>query len=213
MDRPEILDNLANFTEWGGRPWQFLCRTALDRIGDLNGKTVLEIGPRFGRMSACFALLGAQVVGVDTDAAALQLARLETDKWGVSSRVTFVHYDGDFDHSSLSVLPQFDVVFSKSVLVKLGSSLPSRLRQLHGRLRDDGRCVFIENRRGHRLFSLVRRVWPSSRRHYASVSYFDDSHISLIDDIFRVKEVIHTSIPPVCLIVADKTPSDVRRPS
>src|SRR5437870_2442254 len=59
MMKEEVLANLGYFMEWGGRSWENLCRHALQNLGDLRGKTVLEIGPRFGKMSACFALLGA----------------------------------------------------------------------------------------------------------------------------------------------------------
>jgi len=204
----DVLGNLAYFTEWGGRPWQTLCRHALERLGDLDGKTVLEVGPRFGRMSACFALLGARVVGVDTDADALEQARGEVRKWGVESKVTFAHYDGDLDRcSATDGSSHFDIVFTKSVLVKMGDSLPAFLRQLDTRLAAGGRCIFIENRRGGRAFSWARRVWPSSRGHYASVSYFDQSHLDVVNDIFPVVEIAQTSLPPVYLIVAQKKPT------
>src|SRR6266542_1001308 len=83
----DVLANLSYFTEWGWRSWENLCRYAIQNLGDLHGKTVLEIGPRFGKMSACFALLGARVVGIETNAAALKQAEEEVKRWGVQANV------------------------------------------------------------------------------------------------------------------------------
>src|SRR5919109_3477920 len=83
MKSEDVLRNLAYFTEWGGRSWEKLCHCAIQNLGDLHGKTVLEIGPRFGKMASCFALLGAEVVAVEINAAALKQAEEEVKQWGV----------------------------------------------------------------------------------------------------------------------------------
>src|SRR5712692_12050295 len=51
MEKDEVLANLNYFTQWGGRAWAHLCRHAIHYLGDLHGKILLEIGPRYGRMS------------------------------------------------------------------------------------------------------------------------------------------------------------------
>src|SRR5438093_6304729 len=122
MSDEKVLANLSYFTEWGGRSWENLFKYALRDLGDLNGKTVLEIGPRFGKMSACFALLGAQVVGVETDAAALRQAEAEVKQWDMLANVAFFNYDGDLDHCDALSGSEFDLIFTKSVLVLLGNT-------------------------------------------------------------------------------------------
>jgi 2-polyprenyl-3-methyl-5-hydroxy-6-metoxy-1,4-benzoquinol methylase len=127
--RKEIMANLGYFTEWGGRPWENLVRYALQDVGDLHGKRVLEIGPRFGKMSICFALLGAQVVGIETDAAALKRAEQEVKQWNVQANISFFHYDGNIDHCCDLNGSVFDVLFTKSVLVTLRSNLSEFLHR------------------------------------------------------------------------------------
>ena len=56
---------LDEFIEWGGSAWRGLVAQAVQQMGDLHGKRVLEIGTRSGRMATYFALAGAEVVGVD----------------------------------------------------------------------------------------------------------------------------------------------------
>jgi len=196
--------NLGYFTEWGGHAWKNLCHHALLAIGDLHGKTVLEIGPRFGKMSTCFALLGAKVVAVETDAAALEQAEKEIRRWGVEPNVSFFHYDGELDHCHALNQLEFDVVFAKSVLVLLGDSLLGYLQKLNRNLKDDGKCVFIENRHGGPFFSLLRRVWPRSFKHYRRVTYLKPLHLAMINQVFHITEVKKTLLPPIYLIIAEK---------
>jgi hypothetical protein len=80
MKKEDVLANLSYFTERGGRSWRNLCRYAIQNMGDLHGKTILEIGPRFGKMSVCFVLLGARVAGVETNAMALEQAKEEVKR-------------------------------------------------------------------------------------------------------------------------------------
>jgi SAM-dependent methyltransferase len=195
--------NLDYFAEWGGHSWANLCRQGLLALGDLHGKTVLEIGPRFGKMSSCLALLGAKVVGVEIDGAALRRADEETRKWGVTSDVSFVTYDGNLDRCHALDRLVFDVVFVKSVLVLLGESLPDYLQQINRKLKPDGKCVFIENGHGGPLFSLLREIRPTSRGHRGA-TYMRRSHLSMMNEVFNVADVKRTWCPPIYLIVAEK---------
>ena len=156
MKKTEVLANLSYFSEWGGLGWERLCLYALQNMGDLDGKTILEIGPNSGRMSACFALLGAQIVGVETNASALKQAQEEIKQWGVQARVSFHHYDGDLDHCEVVNESKFDFIFTKSVLVALETHLLDFFEKLDRTLKPDGNCVLIENRHGGSLFSFLR---------------------------------------------------------
>src|SRR5262249_27654698 len=97
MGKDAVLANLNYFTQWGGRAWASLCRHAIQYLGDLDGKILLEIGPHYGRMSVCFALLGAKAIGIETNAASLKEAEAEARRWRVEANVSFLHYDGDLD--------------------------------------------------------------------------------------------------------------------
>jgi protein-L-isoaspartate O-methyltransferase len=113
MEKDDVLANLGYFTEWGGHRWEYLCRYAIQSVGDLRGKTVLEIGPRYGKMSACFALLGARVVGIETSASVLQEAEKEIKRWGVDANVSFIHYDGNIAHCNILMDSEFDFISPK----------------------------------------------------------------------------------------------------
>lgn len=199
-----VLSNIGYFTEWGGYSWRKLCRHALLALGDLHGKTVLEIGPRFGKMSCCFALLGAKVIGVETNAAALMQAEKEIRKWGVEAKVTLLYYDGDLDHCVALKQLEFDLVFTKSVLVCVGDSLSDYLQKINRRLKYNGRCIFIENRHGGPFFSSLRKVLPRSRNNYQRVTYFRPMHLAMINELFSIVEIKKSMFPPIYLILAKK---------
>src|SRR5215813_6643972 len=120
----DLLRDISTYTEWGGHSWAHLSRYALSKLGTLQNKRVLEIGFRFGKMTSLFALLGAKVTALETDASAISTAHAQVIASGVSSRVSLLHYDGDLSHCTALKGEQFDVVFSKSVLVLIGDSLP-----------------------------------------------------------------------------------------
>ncbi len=204
MTRSEVLAKLDYFMEWGGNSWVSLCRYALSQVGDLNGKNVLEIGPRYGKISVMFALLGAKVVGIETNSKDLKVAEEEIMKWGVRENVELVHYDGDLCGCAAIQGRQFDIIFSKSVLVLLGDKFSDYLKNLEAKLSPGGQCVFLENRKGNPLYFFLRMVRPSSRKNYKRISYLTDSHLKVIEGIYTVMEVRKTTFPPIFLILAKK---------
>jgi SAM-dependent methyltransferase len=192
------------FVEWGGRSWEHLCRYGLDWLGSLQDKRILEIGPRYGRLSSYFALMGGRVTGIETDAAALRRAEKEVRHWGVESRVSFIHYDGDLDHCDALRDAVFDVVFTKSVLVLLGNTLADYLLKLNRKLSPTASCVFLENGDGGPVFNVLRRVMPHTR-HYRGVTYFTGTQIRTIGRLLNISEVRSGWSPPVYLILATKS--------
>ena len=204
MERKEVLENLDYFMEWGGRSWRDLGRYAFSHIGDLHGKEVLEIGPRFGKMSSMFALLGAKVTGLETSYHGLKVAEQEIKKWGVQKNVEFLIYNGNLDDCSVIQGRKFDVIFTKSVLVCLGAQFSEYLKKLEMKLSPGGQCVFLENRKGGPLSFFLRMVRPSSRKDFKGVFYLTDFHIKIIEENFSVTEVRKTIFPPIYLILAKK---------
>ena len=85
---------LDYFIEWGGAPWRDLVVSALESMGSLHGKRVLEVGFRSGRMASLLALRGATVVGLDITEYFASNAAVEARRHGVEDQITFVRDDG-----------------------------------------------------------------------------------------------------------------------
>jgi 2-polyprenyl-3-methyl-5-hydroxy-6-metoxy-1,4-benzoquinol methylase len=173
----------------------------------MNGKEVLEIGFRKGKMSVLFALLGATVTGVDIKEQYVAQAQAEAQKFGVSDRAKFLSYDGNLD-----IFPDcgFDIIFTKSVLIDV-PRLENFLWEMRQKLRDGGQIVFIENAKGNFILHTIRKVhhgWLQRRRktkwNYRKTRYFTNSELTFIKTVFTVKEIRKTLLPPVYLILGEK---------
>ena len=141
------------FIEW--RPWLWR-EPVLAALGDLrwlHGKRVLDLGCRYGRMTAFFALCGAEAVGVDLHAEGLTRASEIARQWQVQDRTRFIAYDGN--PAALTEGP-FDLIFTKSVLISI-PNLEEFLASIHTALAPDGRIVFVENVRGGAAAMWLRR--------------------------------------------------------
>lgn len=159
VSNPIIAPDLRYCVEWRRWLWTKPVAWVIGDPSRFSGKRVLDLGCRYGKMSCYFASLGAQVHGVDVKQECLPLARQEATRWGVESRVRFSSYTGD-----MSELPQgeYDFVFSKSVLVVMGS-LEVALGNISRLLRSDGEYLAVENLRGGRLLTAARRHWVHRR--------------------------------------------------
>ena len=203
-DAKDCLQHIDHFTEWGGHSWAYLTQYALSKVETLQNKRVLEIGFRFGKMTSLFALLGAEVTGLETDASVIPKAQQEAATWGVSSRVSFFHYDGDLSHCSVLKGKTFDIIFSKSVLVLLCDGLPRYLHALDELLAVQGRYIFLENAYGGRIFALIRYIREKELRHPVNREYFTRFHLRAISDVFGIQEVKKSYLPPIYLIMGCK---------
>jgi ubiquinone/menaquinone biosynthesis C-methylase UbiE len=191
--------DLAYFTEWGGRSWKMLVAEAiaeLEKSGGLNGRELLDVGTRFGKMAVLFSLLGAKVTGVDISEQSLSIAKEEARKWDVSN-IDFIAYDGDLD-----IFPDasFDIVFTKSVLVVL-PDLETFLRKLSKKLRPGGRFVFLENGKGNLLLHALRRVRHRRWVGWRSAHYFTDEEIRVIGAHLQLDVVRKRRFPPLYLLM------------
>lgn len=65
--------------------------TAVERLGPLQGRRVLEVGAGGGSLAVWLAQQGAEVVGIDVSGSILDVARRRAKVNGVDDRVTFVH--------------------------------------------------------------------------------------------------------------------------
>lgn len=190
------------FTHWGARPWQkFLDLGVGMYLGkDLTGKRVLEIGPGQGRISCLFALLGAEVTGLELTDRDLTPAGENARMFGVGDKIDIRYYDGD-----LSVLGDqtFDIIFTKSTLI-----YPPDLKQFLIGLRDhldnDGKFVFIENGKGNVIVKIGRLLKRKSFSFFKRTHFFTEAEVNLIKSIFTVELLMRSKMPPIYLICGKK---------
>ena len=193
---PESLDDLRDFVEWGGPPWEEMVEAALQEIGDLTDLRVLEIGSRGGRMATLFARRGATVVGIDIARDFETAATAEASRRRVAHRVQFLVDDGQLSsvHDE-----RFDVVFTKSVLVLIPDR-PEYLHRIWDVLRPGGLLVAIENGRGGLVAALLRRARRTSWDH-RRIAYFSDRDIKELSTIFTPILIRRRRMPPIWLFV------------
>jgi SAM-dependent methyltransferase len=191
--------SLDYFVGWGGPPVVQLVKRALETLGtDLTGLRVLDIGFGHGQMSCLFALLGAQVVAVDTHDVTLPEAEAEAKRWGVSERIEFTRYSGD---PGTIQQADFDIAFTKSVLL-LVPELEVFLRALSTKLRPRGHVAFIENGFHNPLGILGRRIVHWLRHNQASdypgvsmynwhlPAYLSPARINIVRNVFDVRNIL-----------------------
>jgi SAM-dependent methyltransferase len=168
ISQADPLALLPYFVDWRPRLWGPAVRWLIDDPKRFQGKRVLDVGSRTGRMACMFGLLGAQVVGVDLPDVSLDGARREAARWGVEDRVRFVNYSGD-----PAALPEgdFDFAFTKSVLVMI-PTLDNFLAGLVQTLRPQGELLAAENLAGGRLLNFIRRAFVHRRR----TNFFERFH-------------------------------------
>lgn len=190
------------FSHWGARPWQKFLDLGIGMyLGkDLGGKKVLEIGPGQGRISCLFALLGAEVSGLELKDRDLTPANENARKFGVGDRINIKHYDGD-----LCVLGDrtFDIIFTKSTLI-YPPDLESFLKGISEHLAADGKFVFIENGKGNMIVKIGRLLKRKSFSFFKRTHFFTEADIDLIKSIFTVELLMRSKMPPIYLICGKK---------
>jgi len=188
------LNNLPYFILWGGEAAVSLARAAFyEFIGlDLFGKSILEIGCGDGKMSSLFALLGAQVTGVDIGPGLSVRAAAEVRKWGVADRVNFL----ESPSGSLSILPNgfFDLAFTKSVLLHIRDLEPF-MHELSSKLKPGGRVCFLENPCRNVLDRWVRNL-VHIKRGTRNYHYMNTRRIAAIGRVFNL-EIVRVSMNPL----------------
>lgn len=139
------LDDAASFLRSRARLFAHDARLAgaVKKVGGVfEGQRVLDVGCGAGVVSCLCASLGAaSVVGVDTSAEALQVARSIADANAVASKATFVHEAGK-GRASAGATGGYDMVVGGGLLTDLryGEGLLDLL-SARRRLRPGGRMV------------------------------------------------------------------------
>lgn len=174
------------FVNWGGDAAVAQARLMFDGIlgHDLQGKRVLEIGAGRGKMSILFALLGAEVLGVDVAPGFASEAREEALKWGVSGRVAFEEYSGSPSEFPIGA---FDLIFTKSVLLYM-DDLEAFMRGLDPALKPGGQVCFLENISRNLLDRWLRNL-VHRKRGTGNFHYMDRKRIAAIGRVFDLRHV------------------------
>lgn len=124
-------------------------------LGDVNGKSVLEIGCGLGDISLLLAKSGARVTSFDLSSSSVRVADQKARLNGVSESVDLVVAPGE-------ALPyadeSFDLVFGKAILHHLDVGLG--WHEVYRVLRLGGKAAFVEPIGMNPLLKFVRNYVP-----------------------------------------------------
>ena len=203
------LDELLSFI----RP-NFESCTAVDNkfilseIGDLQGKTVLELGCGLGEASIYFALKGAKVIAVDISCASLRILKTLADKCGVSQRIKTELHRAE----NLSFLDNdsIDIVYSNSLH---HTCYRETIKEVYRVLKKGGRAFFAEPLNYNPIIKIYRRLAKGLRT--PAEKNFKFSQLLEFKD--RFKEIEHQELwlTRLCVfiymfLIEHKNPSKVR---
>lgn len=143
---------------------------ALQRAGNLEGKTWMDLGGGLGLHGILLARRGARVIVTDMAVERLKALKKIAHQAGVAERMRFVAGQAEalpFQENSL------DGGHTKSVLIH--TELPAALREWRRVLKPGGRAWFIEPLNGNPLIRLYRntlapKIWKSITRYFDRAS-------------------------------------------
>ena len=178
-------------------------------VGDVSGKRLLDMGCGDGDEMFQWALLGADVVGVDNSPKQLEAARDNANALGISCRFVLA----DLLHLPDSLLKgEFDIVFSSAVICWIGD-LVRWVRNVFLALKPGG--IFLLNA-AHPLTAFARDIieGESNRESYFSEGPFSkqidgahdwnpaDDEITTVEWYYTLGSLV-TAVGQSCLRIAD----------
>lgn len=126
------------------------------RLGDIRGKTVLELGAGLGEASAWFATRGARVIATDLSGSMLRVAAEVASLHGAS--IETVQMDG----ALIAVADNsVDIVYGANVLHHVDQA--QCLREVHRVLRPGGVAAFWDPLRYNPIINVYRRMATAVR--------------------------------------------------
>ncbi|MFA6601155.1 MAG: class I SAM-dependent methyltransferase [Candidatus Omnitrophota bacterium] len=134
-------------------------RFALERMGDLRGKRILDLGCGAGETAVYFSLAGAEVTGCDISERSLEVGEALAGKFG--TKVRWVHGSA----SSLAARDSsFDLVYANGVLHHV--RLSAALKEVRRVLAPGGTAVFIEPLAYNPVINVYRKMAAGVRSEF-----------------------------------------------
>jgi len=127
-------------------------RWIVNRLGDLEGRRVLELGSGAGEGAVYFALRGADVVATDISPKMLEVVQSVAEHHGVAvdTEVALA------DDLSMFADDSFDVVYAANLLHHV--DIESCLKEVQRVLKPGGRCAFWDPVAYNPVINLYRRM-------------------------------------------------------
>ena len=152
----------------------------LPKMGNLEGKRVLELGTGTGGTATLLAKRGASVVGIDLLPFRLAEAQARAAEHNVVKAVNFALMD-----AMHLAFPDdtFDFVISKSVLVFTDHKQVAK--ECYRVLKPGGQAIFMENMRHHPMVWLYRKVFL---KYSGKLRYFSVRDIETVGAEFEKSE-------------------------
>lgn len=168
-----------------------------DIVGDVKGKTILDLGCGIGEFTKYFANNGAKsVVGVDISKKVLEYARENNN----ADNIEYLNLDID----NLSDLNQkFDVIFSDMVFNYI-EDFDKLMRDIHNLLNDSGVVVFSQVHPISTATSSIESAWTKDENghpqflldNYSDVSVRKKRYFGGMFNIYhrRFEEIVNVSV-------------------
>ncbi|MCG9126468.1 class I SAM-dependent methyltransferase [Candidatus Poribacteria bacterium] len=152
----------------------------LPKMGNLDGKSVLELGTGTGGTATLLAKRGASVTGIDLLPFRIDEAKIRAKQHNVDESIEFALMD-----AMHLAFPEntFDFIISKSVLVFTDHSLAAK--ECYRVLKPGGKAIFMENMRYHPLVWLYRKLFI---KYSAGLHYFSKHDIDSVGSHFEDME-------------------------
>jgi SAM-dependent methyltransferase len=136
---------------------------AFHLLGDVHGKTVLDLGCGTGENLVPLVKRGAEVIGIDISPDLVELARERLSSYGLAATLR----DGSAYDTGLADA-SVDVVFSMALLHHL--DLPPARNEVYRILRPGGLFILREPVRFSSTLNVLRRLFPAPK---ADISDFE----------------------------------------
>jgi SAM-dependent methyltransferase len=173
---------------------------AFHLLGDVHGKTVLDLGCGSGESLVPLVKRGAHVIGIDISPDLIHLARQRLRSYGLSALVQ----EGSAYGTGLPN-ESVDVVFSMALLHHL--DLPRARQEIHRVLRPGGSFILREPIRFSRTMNYLRRLFPAPK---ADVSDYEHpmtrQELAIVTQGFRLVAERSFRLPSVPLVAKVKEP-------
>jgi 2-polyprenyl-3-methyl-5-hydroxy-6-metoxy-1,4-benzoquinol methylase len=149
-----------------------------DQLGDLEGKTIVDLGGGLSVNCIILARKGARVIVVDLSINRLRILKRIVMRCGLENQVSFICSTAEeFALADETI----DVVLTKSVLIH--TRLPDTMRQISRCLKPGGQGFFTEPTTKN-IFANIYRSLFAPKEWKKITHYFDESSIAVIENRF-----------------------------